>query len=354
MRVRFVAVAAVSVSVSLGVPAIALAQTPPSDPTRAASARELAEDARDAYDAGDYAKALDLYRRAVALVPAPTLVLREARCLAKLGRLVEASELYVRVVQTPIDASSPSAYKTAVDEGGAELDALRPRIPMLKVSVSGARWGAVLDLRLDGQSMPAALMDVERPLDPGDHTVDGTIDQRPVAAQHVHATEGQHLQVVVRPTDLGDATAQPPPAAAAPPASNAAAPAASTEAPAPAPRDRGSAQRTLGWAAIGVGAAGVLTGVIAGVVSTGHEHDLENECPAGRCPPSAQSDLDAFRTTRTISTVGYVVGAVGLAAGVVLVLTAPRRAPSVATNGASSARVGAFVGVGSAGVAGAF
>ena len=59
----------------------------PDDATKN-SARRLGEEAGDLYDKGDYAGALDKYRRAFALVEVPTLGVRIARCLAKLGKLV--------------------------------------------------------------------------------------------------------------------------------------------------------------------------------------------------------------------------------------------------------------------------
>jgi hypothetical protein len=53
------------------------------------------------------------------------------------------------------------------------------------------------------------------------------------------------------------------------------------------------------------------------------KHDsLKKHCPDGACPPPYHSELDEFRSLRTVSTIGYVVGAVGLGAGAVLLLTA--------------------------------
>src|SRR5436853_688690 len=48
---------------------------------------------------------------------------------------------------------------------------------------------------------------------------------------------------------------------------------------------------------------------------------LEAECPEHQCPADAASDLDSYGTLRTVSAVGYGVGAVGLVAGLALVLT---------------------------------
>jgi allophanate hydrolase subunit 1 len=75
---------------------------------------------------------------------------------------------------------------------------------------------------------------------------------------------------------------------------------------------------------------------------------LANNCDSqGTCPPSEQGDLDAFHSMRTVSTVSYVVGAIGLVAGGVLWLTAPPAHPARA-----SAQV--WLGPGSAGIGGRF
>ena len=75
----------------------------------------------------------------------------------------------------------------------------------------------------------------------------------------------------------------------------------------------------------------------------------ESSCPNDKCVEgsSGADDVDAFRSLRTVSTVGYVIGAIGVGAGVTLWLTAPKPAEK-------TARVGAWVGPSSAGLRGAF
>ncbi len=105
---------------------------------------------------------------------------------------------------------------------------------------------------------------------------------------------------------------------------------------------------TLAWVAFGVGGAGLLFGVTAGLVAGSKHSSLSNLCDntAGTCPPVYANDLDSFHTWRTVSTVGYLVGGLGVAAGAVLWLTAPKAASTM------TARV--WVGPASAGIAGRF
>jgi hypothetical protein len=104
---------------------------------------------------------------------------------------------------------------------------------------------------------------------------------------------------------------------------------------------------TLAWVAFGVGGTGLLIGVTAGLVAGGKHSTLSGECDngAGTCAPKYSDDLDAFHTWRTISTVGYVVGALGVAGGAALWITAPKAR-------ATTARM--WLGPASAGIAGRF
>ncbi len=112
-----------------------------------------------------------------------------------------------------------------------------------------------------------------------------------------------------------------------------------------APPRLGGGPPILSWAAFGVGGTGLLLGITAGLVAGGAHSTLLGECGSSTCPPSASGDLDSFHTWRTVSTVGYVVGALGVAGGAVLWLTAPKAQTS-------TARV--WVGPSSAGVGGTF
>lgn len=88
---------------------------------------------------------------------------------------------------------------------------------------------------------------------------------------------------------------------------------------------------------------GVATWLAAG----SKDSTLAAECNGTACPASARGDLDAFHSLKTVSTASYVVGAVCLATGVTLWLTAPR-APA----GGASAKI--WLGPGSGGVGGTF
>lgn len=319
------------------------AAAPPDDATRDA-ARDLAHRAGDAFQKGDYKTAQDLYHRAYALVPAPTLSLREARALEKLGRLVEATEALVRTRRTPLDDSSPKAFRDAVAEADAELASLKPRVPKLAISVSGpGRDDADLVVKMDDRSVPAALIGVAAPVDPGKHHLVATTAHSRADAD-VELKEGESraakLELVAQETT------------AAPPAPPTSAPVDTAPARQPAAAEHPAAprvSRSYAYVAFGVGAIGLGTGVITGLMAANRHSSAVQNCPDNRCVEGSAGadDVSAFRSLRTISTVGYVIGAVGVGAGVALfVLSRPQEAPHAA--------VAAYVGPGSASIAGRF
>jgi hypothetical protein len=96
-----------------------------------------------------------------------------------------------------------------------------------------------------------------------------------------------------------------------------------------------SGQRTAGFVVGGVGAAGILLGAITGLMTiskkstiTGTDHCnlTTKQCPTG----VGTSDISSAQTTGTISTIGFIVGGVGLAGGAVLIFTSPKKTDTAA------------------------
>ena len=73
--------------------------------------------------------------------------------------------------------------------------------------------------------------------------------------------------------------------------------------------------------ALGVGAAGLGVGVGFGVAALSTRRDLDTICVEKRCPVDSQDRIDGLSRNATLSTVGFVAGALGLGVAVVLYLT---------------------------------
>jgi hypothetical protein len=113
-----------------------------------------------------------------------------------------------------------------------------------------------------------------------------------------------------------------------------------------------SPNRVPAFIALGVGGAGIIVGSVAGIMALGAKSTLDNSCKNKTCPASSQPDIDSLNTRATISTVGFIVGAVGVAVGAVLFATA--RGSESRTTALPNVRLQPWLGVGAAGVGGTF
>jgi hypothetical protein len=106
--------------------------------------------------------------------------------------------------------------------------------------------------------------------------------------------------------------------------------------------------------AFGVGGAGVIAGAVTGVLALRKVSDAQKGCTAPgpdglrHCPMNNQAPAETARKLTTASTATFIVGGVGLAAGVVLAVLRP--------GGGAPAKAGVVVdvGPGSIGVRGRF
>jgi len=72
------------------------------------------------------------------------------------------------------------------------------------------------------------------------------------------------------------------------------------------------------------GAAGLIMGGVTGIVVLS-DSSLRNSCPNGVCTSTvSKSKVDNYNLMRTLSTAGLIVGGVGAAVGVTLLLWTPK------------------------------
>jgi hypothetical protein len=205
---------------------------------------------------------------------------------------------------------------------------------------------------IDGAPINAAALGAERQVNPGKHAVHAEGTGYLPGDTNFTVAEGQSttLSLKLEPA--------PPSAAVASPAAGVA-PAQAQETPADASSGGGgSTRRTLGLVGMGVGAAGLVAGVITGVIAMGdHSSIMNNVCAKGPCGQSDltsyNSSIDSYHTMGTISTIGFIAGGVLAAGGAVLFFTAPRGGASPVGQGAG-AHVAPYVGLGHAGLTGNF
>ncbi len=304
----------------------------PSESEKSRARAQALKGDRD-FDEGRFAAALGEYRAAGALIGAPTLSVREARALERLGRWVEALDVYARVARTPVTDQSPEPFRRAVDSARAEGDVLKVRVPRVTLNYEGLPSGEQPKLWIDGLPREAVALETARMLDVGRHHLRAQAASGQSSTREVTlaASERRTVTLVFTPPQTKRAGSPPlaTPAPAAPPA---------------AQPSKGSSVWPL--TLLSLGAAGIGLGVTTGALASQEHNLVSDQCPNRVCVPGTegQQHLDRFRTMRTWSTIGYAFGAVGLAGGITLYLL-PSSRPT---------RVGIEVGPGSLRVLGRF
>lgn len=345
------------------------------DDSAKGAARELANQAKSDFDAGNFEEAGARFQRAYEIAKVPTLAVWAARALVKREKLVAASELYRQAtLLAPNDLWVGNVQQEAQVDAEKELGELQPRLSRLCIRVEGAAASDV-ELAVDGAKMASTLVGIDLPADPGQRHIVGKRGAE-VVEQTVDLAEGEHGKALLRftattPTitqrvQVGEVLASPtvaqasPPVPAPPPTATVPAPALEarynglTAPPSPpmtastsAISSGGGAKRTWGWAVLGVGAAGLVAGAATGI-SVMSNSSLRTNCPSGTCDPSKVSNrsLDSYNHMRDVSTAGFIVGGVGTVVGATLLLWTPRSA--------SKPGMALWMGPSSAGVKGAF
>ncbi len=339
----------------LGSTSLAFAQ---SDEQRA-GARTLATDGAQAFNEGRFKDAVDLFGKAESLMHAPPHLLFMARAYAKLGQFVKAREAYLKIVKEQLPANAPQAFRDAQPVADEERKQVEPHIGRLTVKVEGADGAKDLSVAIDGQPMSVVLLGVPQPMDPGDHTVVATATGFKGPPAMVSLKEaGQGAVTVKMEVDKS----VPPPTAT--PAAADGAVVSTTPSGAPA-SDTGATGGSNGlrigsYVGFGVGAVGVVLGTVFVMKSASKRKSADEaadkfvSCGASGCVATDDgaktvNDLDAqARSAKTVGIVGYVVGGLGVAAGVTLfMLSNDKEEPK-------SAFVAPYLGLGAVGVRGAF
>jgi hypothetical protein len=340
---------------SLLLPAFASGQAWAQSDSDKATARDLGQAGQGALDVKDWKRAEEDFRRAEALYNAPTLLLGLARAQAGLGRVVEAWENYHRIILENV--TSPPVFAKALAEAQAEIGGVESRRSRVTITVPGVDAPKVT---IDDVPVRAEALGIERLIDPGAHVFKATADGYVPANQSVVIPEGgiQSVTLSLPRGSAADVVAGAPISGGiAGVAGGAAVPAAGSTSPAAPVADAstlsgGSWMKTGAFVSFGVGGAGLLGGIVTGIVALSDHSTLKDKCPGGTCPVTESSELSSYHTMGALSTVGFVLAGVGAAGGVTLFLLAPKGSPSVAP--ATGLRIVPYVGAGFAGATGTF
>lgn len=271
--------------------------------TRVSRARDAAIAGLDAFDQGRYAEAEQKLVEAYALVKVPTLALYLARVYARQGKWVEALRYFDEAQALVVDRGDEATQAQAQADAQHEAEALRERVPRVRVRLEGATREPI-EASVDGQSVRWELLEQGYLVNPGWRQIEVRQGDR-VVHEQVQAEVGREQELVLR--------------LEAPSAERPVEPTALDQSRS-VPAEPESDWRPLGWVSVGIGAAGIGLGTAAGVWALTLRSKLEDECPDKACPPAYHDDVDNYRRLRTVSTASFIVGGIGVAAGVTLLL----------------------------------
>jgi hypothetical protein len=201
------------------------------------------------------------------------------------------------------------------------VDEVTQQIPTVIFSAKDSSGADLSDVKVtaDGETFTTKLDGVALAVDPGKHTFTFTTDGQPPITKTFVLQEGQHDRREL--IAFGSSAAKPTAPSLLPPQPGRQPP------PAPPPADEhpGRTQKTLALVAGGVGIVGLGLGATFGILAATKKSDAEKVCPSQtECPTQdGVSQWNTVVTDGNIATIGFIVGGVGVAAAVVLWLTAP-------------------------------
>jgi hypothetical protein len=266
-----------------------------------AAATTLFDEARALFNQGNYAEALTKFEAAQRIDPTAGKLLNIARCHDKLGHTASA--------WGALDEAKAMARKNGDEERRAFAEKwqgeLASKLSRLRIEIAPEVKNVVV--LIDGKPLPPGAVGSALPVDPGEH--------------EVRAEEGGTItwSTKVRIDATPDTTTVRVPAPVAGPKP--------LPPPPPPPPPFWSGQRVAGVAVGGVGIAGIVVGTVFGVQaaatferSNPHCKDLDPDpCDAEGVRLRDRSNREAWTSNISIG-----VGAVAVAGGLVLFLTAPR------------------------------
>lgn len=283
-----------------GIPS-AFAQKPTPSKADIAKAKTAFFEGLDLEKENKWDEALKRFQLVAKVRMTPQVRFHIALCEEHVGQLIEALHDF-ELAEADAKAEKVEAV---IKEAPEHAAAIKPRIPKLTIKVPSDVDG--LAVTLDGNPIDPKGSE-ETLVNPGSHKIEATADKRKPFSQEVTLGDGESKTINVKVPLLEEPKEEPPPKKEEPP-------------PPPPPGPP--------VAAFVVGGIGVLALLGAGgfyLARSSVKSDLDSVCGDDRqsCPPDRQGAIDNGKTYTTLTNVFAIVGLVGVGAGIVLYVTAPK------------------------------
>ena len=300
--------------------------------SNAAIAQGLYDEAKALMAAGHVAEACPKLEESQRIDPGSGTLINLALCYEKTGRLASAWATYLDAAAAAEKDQRAERMKAAKDRAAALL----PRLTRIRIDVPHEARLSGLQVQRDGVEIGAAQWGVAVPSDPGSHeiiiTASGYREFR-TTVTIASDTSGKTEVVTVPKLEplpaLATRTPQDASTSSSDPLEPVSRDTASVLGNQVQPNDSGSGlgtQRILGIGATGVGVVGLVVSGVFGLRAMNQWDQAKNACAASYCDDdgSTRAGNKAYQAGN-ISTVAGVIGIAGVAAGVVLWVTAPKR-----------------------------
>ncbi len=256
-------------------------------------------------------QALPKFRRLVKGTASPNAQIYVARCLRELGKLAEAYQSYSATIQAAnAKASEEERYAATRSAAAAERAALESKVARLVIASAEASEGLVV--KVDGEELEPSLVGEVLGHMPGRARIEATAPGRGSFEKTVELQAGARETVTIVLSEGQGVAAQA--------NSDGSTPGQTTGDSGVAGADVGGGSNTLAFIALGVGAAGLGTFGVAGIMANQKFDELEKDCNGAACPEDRRSDVESGQRLDTIANIGLIVGGVGLATGAGLLL----------------------------------
>lgn len=291
-------------------------------------------------DKGALEDALARLASAYDLVPTPVTGFELGKTHMMLGHVLQAHELFKKVVRMAPSLEESTRSQTSRDEAARLARELEPRIPSLRLELTLPAEATAI-VRVDDEEIPVTGAVTMRAVDPGAHEIVAKAGDGPDEVLLVEVAEGEVKDVHLAPTWV-------------PPK------------PRPSGREIIYVRQTnpLAFIGFGIASAALVVTTVATFVYIDARDEAKDKCGASYCPPAPQDAAavsmgSVIDTSLRSETLRYQVsGAIMVAAGVTTLLFtgvgifgAARPVKERVTTGAT---VRPRVGLGGLGLAGTF
>jgi len=250
----------------------------------------------------------------------PVVLFYLAKCEEGAGKVATALAVYDEYLAL-FDKLSPSEQKEEAEreeQATARREALARVLPKVTLTLpEDAPAGTKLTrTSRDGVQVPLAL-NAPLPVDPGEVVIRVQAPGRPDWNHRFFINQGEQkaIEVPVPPADKRTERA-----------ARVGKPLEPVPSYLPPLENDSQGQRIGAYVAAGVGVAAIAVGAISGAYTWGQKGIIESECLGRVCNLAGQDAKNTASTFGTMSTVTFAIGGVGVAAGLILYLTAPSKA----------------------------